>query len=118
MTSCRRCFPNDEVAQRLSKQTCMFAEFLDHYASRRGAAATSDGKALLHGHCHQKAVLDFDADQQIARPAGHGGGRARQSGCCGMAGPFGFEKDHYEVSQACAKRVLLPAVVARDAGAS
>ncbi|HSU92190.1 MAG TPA: hypothetical protein VLI43_00675, partial [Gemmatimonadaceae bacterium] len=69
-----------------------------------------DAEAVVHGHCHQKAMLDFSCEKTILDRTG-----VRytmpDSGCCGMAGAFGFEKgEHYSVSIACGERVLLPAV--------
>jgi Fe-S oxidoreductase len=67
------------------------------------------GEALVQTHCHQHAVLGFDADRALMAAAGI---RATvpDSGCCGLAGNFGFERDHYAVSKAVGERVLLPAV--------
>ena len=73
------------------------------------------GKALVHGHCHHKSVLDFDADVQVMRHAGVDV-EVVESGCCGMAGSFGFEAEHYDVSIVCGERALLPAVRRTDAG--
>ena len=63
----------------------------------------------MHGHCHHKAVLKFDKEKERLRTF-VGDLHVLESGCCGMAGAFGYEKDHYEVSQACGERVLLPKV--------
>ncbi|MFD0744789.1 hypothetical protein ACFQ1L_25455 [Phytohabitans flavus] len=69
--------------------------------------------AYVQTHCHQHAVLGFQADQAVLAAAGVDA-KVLDSGCCGLAGNFGFEQGHYEVSEACAERVLLPAV--REAG--
>jgi len=66
-------------------------------------------KVLLHGHCHQKALMKMDHEEALLRMLG-AELQSPDSGCCGMAGPFGFQKDKFEVSQAVAERVLLPAV--------
>jgi Fe-S oxidoreductase len=65
---------------------------------------------LLHGHCHQKAVLGMDADVELL--AGMGVDlELPDTGCCGLAGSFGWEHgEHYDVSMACGERVLFPAV--------
>ncbi len=69
--------------------------------------------ALAQVHCHHHAVLDdWDADQDLLHRAGADTDRL-ESGCCGLAGNFGFEKGHLDVSRACAESVLLPAL--RDA---
>jgi FAD/FMN-containing dehydrogenase/Fe-S oxidoreductase len=106
--------PNDEDATRLARLTFTLGEFLQQktpdfpWPSLRG-------QALVHGHCHDKSVLDFASEEAALRRLGldvH----APASGCCGMAGAFGFEKgDHYDVSVACGERELLPAVRAADA---
>jgi len=68
------------------------------------------GKALVHGHCHHKAILNFDAEKQLLEKVGLDF-EVLDSGCCGMAGAFGFENgDTYEVSMKCGERVLLPRV--------
>ncbi|HEX5180185.1 MAG TPA: hypothetical protein VFW04_12705, partial [Gemmatimonadaceae bacterium] len=104
--------PDDDDARRLSKQTLLLSEFL---ASKAPAFAIPalHAKALVHGHCHQKAVLDFDSETTLLTKVGLDY-TVLDSGCCGMCGAFGFEKgDHYDVSIKCGERVLLPKV--RDA---
>jgi Fe-S oxidoreductase len=69
---------------------------------------------LLHVHCHQRAI--FNVKDEIAALAATGGDvKMLDSGCCGMAGPFGFEQKSFSVSQALGERALLPAVRAADA---
>ena len=69
---------------------------------------------LLHVHCHQRAI--FNVKDEIAALAATGGDvKILDSGCCGMAGPFGFEQKSFSVSQTLAERALLPAVRAADA---
>ena len=72
------------------------------------------GKVVAQTHCHQHAIMGYDADQALLRAAGIDLD-VLDAGCCGLAGNFGFEAGHYEVSRACGERVLLPAV--RDAAA-
>lgn len=67
------------------------------------------GAAYVQPHCHQHAVLGFDADRKLMAAAGIEAGLA-DPGCCGLAGNFGFERDHYEISAAVGERSLLPAV--------
>ncbi len=64
---------------------------------------------MLHGHCHHKALVGMQDELSLLQ-ATSAQVNMLDSGCCGMAGPFGFEKDKYEVSQALGERVLLPAV--------
>ncbi|HEV7791983.1 MAG TPA: FAD-binding and (Fe-S)-binding domain-containing protein [Pseudonocardia sp.] len=72
-------------------------------------------RALVQVHCHQHADLGADDDRAVLKALGVDA-TVLDSGCCGLAGNFGFEKGHYEVSMACAERVLLPAVRAADPG--
>jgi Fe-S oxidoreductase len=64
---------------------------------------------LLHGHCHHKAIMKMTDEESLLRKMGVDL-ESPDAGCCGMAGPFGFEKSKYAVSQAVGERVLLPAV--------
>ena len=66
----------------------------------------------MHGHCHHKSVLGFKTEEDLLKKTGVDL-QVLESGCCGMAGAFGYEEEHYDVSIACGERVLLPAV--RDA---
>ncbi|MDT7659703.1 MAG: hypothetical protein QOF38_4418 [Pseudonocardiales bacterium] len=72
-------------------------------------------RALVQVHCHQHADLGADDDRAVLKALGVDA-TVLDSGCCGLAGNFGFEKGHYEVSMACAERVLLPAVRAAEPG--
>jgi Fe-S oxidoreductase len=74
-----------------------------------------DRKVLLHGHCHQKALMKMGDEESLLRKMGLEL-QPLDSGCCGMAGAFGFEAGKYAVSQAIGERVLLPAVRAAAAG--
>ncbi len=69
-------------------------------------------KALIQTHCHHHAIMGYHADRAVLRDMGVDAD-VLDSGCCGLAGNFGFEKGHYEVSEACAERVLLPPCGAR-----
>jgi FAD/FMN-containing dehydrogenase/Fe-S oxidoreductase len=108
-------FPHDQRAKRLAKQSYLLGEFLDAHAADADLGRV-DARALVHGHCHHKAVLDFGSTGRVLARLGVDA-KTLDSGCCGMAGPFGFEKDHYDVAQAVGERVLLPAVRARPADA-
>src|SRR5438045_8966817 len=66
-------------------------------------------KAIVHGHCHQKALMKMDSEEQVLKTLGLDF-ETLDSGCCGMAGSFGFEKDHYDISMQIGELVLLPAV--------
>jgi Fe-S oxidoreductase len=104
-------FPHDEEARRLSQQTFLLSEFLNRHAPDYEPPRLS-GRALLHGHCHHKALMKLTDEEELLQKMGLDI-VAPETGCCGMAGSFGFESDKYEVSAQCGERVLLPAV--RDA---
>ena len=92
-----------------------FAEVLAGHADELSAAVVAPGqRALVQVHCHQHADLGVDEDRKVLA-ALDVDAEILDSGCCGLAGNFGFEKGHYDVSMACAERVLLPAVRAADA---
>ncbi|HEX2610752.1 MAG TPA: (Fe-S)-binding protein, partial [Gemmatimonadales bacterium] len=102
-------FPNNEDAQRLRGQTFLLSELLQQRAPHYHIPRL-DRKALVHGHCHHKTIMGLTDEEKVLERLG-----LRfdipESGCCGMAGAFGFERgDHYDVSVACGERVLLPAV--------
>ena len=106
-------FPDDDDARQLAKQSFTLAELLKQTDGYQPAGL--NGVALLHGHCHQKAVVGLDAEQALLRRAGLEL-ELPDTGCCGMAGAFGFERgDHYAVSIAAGERALLPAVRRTDA---
>jgi Fe-S oxidoreductase len=107
-----RFFPDDPLARRLSQQVFVLSEFL----VRSGAlpAMALHGKAVVHPHCHQRASLNLDDEIAVLKQTGLDF-TVLDSGCCGMAGAFGFEAGHYEVSLKAGERVLLPAV--REASA-
>jgi Fe-S oxidoreductase len=101
-------FPTDESAGRLRKQTFLLSEFLQNRAPDYLPPSLS-GKVILHGHCHHKALMKINDEESLLRKMGMEL-QSLDSGCCGMAGPFGFQKDKFEISQAIGERVLLPAV--------
>ena len=68
---------------------------------------------ILHGHCHQKSLMKMNSEVELLRRTG-AEVQLLDSGCCGMAGPFGFEREKFEVSQTLAERVLLPAIRQAD----
>ncbi len=101
-------FPHDERARRLRRQTFTLAEFLQTQLPGYQPPPLRR-RALVHGHCHHKAILQWDAEVKLLRAMGLDFELLR-SGCCGMAGSFGYEARHYAVSRAAGERVLLPAV--------
>jgi FAD/FMN-containing dehydrogenase/Fe-S oxidoreductase len=109
----RRMLPDDEDAKRLAQQSFTLAELLDRHAPSFQVPRLR-AKALVQRHCHQYAVMGFEADRKLLERMGLEV-EVLDSGCCGMAGSFGFEAgDHYDVSLKEGERVLLPRV--REAG--
>jgi FAD/FMN-containing dehydrogenase/Fe-S oxidoreductase len=101
---------DDPRAARLAARVLTFAETLERHAPG-WTPPRLDRPVAGQTHCHQHAVLGDAADRRLREAAGLSG--ALSGGCCGLAGNFGFEKGHYEVSAACAEDQLLPSV--RDA---
>ncbi|MFW3613987.1 FAD-binding and (Fe-S)-binding domain-containing protein [Billgrantia antri] len=101
-------FPDEARARRLSENSMMLSEFLmqraEHYQPPRFLR-----KALVHGHCHHKAIMHLDAEKALMERMGLEY-EIPDAGCCGMSGSFGFERDKYEVSIGAGERVLLPRV--------
>jgi FAD/FMN-containing dehydrogenase/Fe-S oxidoreductase len=104
----RNLFPDDARADRLRSQTFLLSEFLQKHAPGYQPPHLSQ-KLLLHGHCHHKAIMKMTDEEALLRRTGSEV-KALDAGCCGMAGPFGFAREKYAVSQAIGERVLLPAV--------
>ena len=100
--------PGDESAQLAKGLTFTLAELLATYAPHWTPPQVG-GDALVQTHCHQHAVIGFEADRALMKAAGISAS-VPDSGCCGLAGNFGFERGHYDVSRAAGERVLLPAV--------
>lgn len=102
--------PENAQARRLAESTKLLSEFLAELPAPK-LLPKLRRTALAHGHCHHKSLFEFDAEQEVFEEMGL---RAEvlSSGCCGMAGSFGFERDplKLEVSRSCAERALLPRV--------
>jgi FAD/FMN-containing dehydrogenase/Fe-S oxidoreductase len=102
-------FPKSERAHLLSQSCYTLAEFMTKKARDYRPPQLKE-KAIVHGHCHHKAVMGFDRDAQLFMKLGLDL-NILDSGCCGMAGSFGFEPgEKYEVSVGAGEKVLLPAV--------
>ncbi|MEB3958961.1 FAD-binding oxidoreductase [Streptomyces kunmingensis] len=99
--------PDDPRARRLADRVVTFAEALERFAPQ-WTPPRIDRPAVGQTHCHQHAVLGDAAERRLRERAGLAG--ELSGGCCGLAGNFGFEKGHYEVSVACAEESLLPGV--------
>ncbi|WP_030869015.1 FAD-binding and (Fe-S)-binding domain-containing protein [Streptomyces sp. NRRL S-37] len=100
-------FHDDPRAARLAARVLTFAEALERHAPDWTPPALNR-PVTGQTHCHQHAVLGEEPDRRLREAAGLTGDLA--GGCCGLAGNFGFEKSHYEVSAACAEDQLLPSV--------
>jgi FAD/FMN-containing dehydrogenase/Fe-S oxidoreductase len=106
-------FPANEDAQRLGKSAVTLSEFINREGDRFKVPRLRSN-ALVQPHCHHAAIMKFEPELDLLRKIGL---EVEQpdAGCCGMAGAFGFERDHYEISMRVGERVLLPKV--RDAAA-
>ncbi|CAL9302656.1 FAD-binding and (Fe-S)-binding domain-containing protein [Streptomyces sp. SudanB66_2053] len=98
---------DDPRAARLASRVLTFAETLETYAPDWTPPAVNR-PVTGQTHCHQHAVLGDAPDRRLREAAGLTG--ELTGGCCGLAGDFGFERGHYDVSRACAEEQLLPAV--------
>ena len=103
----------DSRAKVVGENTMLIEEFLLH--AREEANATlafqpAAGKVLFHGHCHQKALVGSEAAMAVLRSIPGCEPLEIQSGCCGMAGSFGFETEHYDISMKIGEQVLFPAI--------
>lgn len=106
--------PDEPRVKALKNQVSTFAELLARHADELSAVAgEGNGAALVQIHCHQHAELGSEPDRAVLAALGVDA-TVLDSGCCGLAGNFGFEDGHYDVSMACAERALLPAVRAAD----
>jgi FAD/FMN-containing dehydrogenase/Fe-S oxidoreductase len=101
--------PADQDVQRLAGQFRTFAEQLVHHAPDDWRPPRLARQATVQTHCHQHAVTKSDADRELMRRA-HLDAEVLDEGCCGLAGNFGFERGHHEVSMAVAELGVLPAV--------
>ena len=101
-------FPNQKDAQRLKNNTYLFSEFLtkkvDNYRPPR-----LERKAILHGHCHHKAIFEMHDEYELLQRLGIDYSEPQKT-CCGLAGSFGFETGHHDISMQIGEMHLLPAV--------
>jgi len=104
----RNLLPDDDDAMRLSRQALFLSEFIEREMPGTPLPQLPRN-AVVHGHCHQKALARMTAEEKVLRRLGLKF-ESFDGGCCGMAGAFGFEKDHYDVSIQCGERALLPHV--------
>ena len=106
---------NRDKARNLAKNCFLYEEFLIKEIEE-GNITSDDFEAgemeiWLHGHCHQKALVGVDKTAKVFRQLLTSAKvNVIPSGCCGMAGSFGYEKEHYETSLAIGEMILFPAV--------
>jgi Fe-S oxidoreductase len=106
----RGLLPHDNDARRLADAAVHFSEFF----TRQGIEPPHlEGKALVWGHCHHKATGGMDGEHSLLRSMGLDV-EPLSAGCCGLAGSWGFEAGHYDMSMACGELGLFPRV--REAG--
>jgi Fe-S oxidoreductase len=117
-------FEGDERAQAVAAATRTLAETLVGPGPGDGAPARDPSwlsgrlagrRVIAQPHCHQHAVMGYHADLAVLRAAG--AQTEVLAGCCGLAGNFGMERGHYDVSVAVAEQALLPALRAAPDGA-
>ncbi len=111
-------FVRTPEARNVAKCTHMVENFLARLLEKEPQAIRFNPQALnllYHGHCHQKALFGTANAVQLLKSVPGLSGQEIPSGCCGMAGSFGHEADHYDVAKAVGEDVLFPAVRARGA---
>jgi Fe-S oxidoreductase len=108
-------YPDDPLARRLAAQSCTLSQLLVR-EQRHHDLPRVPARALVQRHCHQAALFGSDAEEEAMAAAGLTVSTL-DAGCCGMAGSFGFEAAHHELSMRIGERALLPAVRAQPADA-
>ena len=107
----------DRGARVVAENTMLIEEFVLYARQDGGLDRTFAGlprNVLFHGHCHQKALVGTRQAMEVLRSIPGCDAREIPSGCCGMAGSFGFESEHYETSMKIGEDVLLPTVRAEE----
>ena len=110
----KRLIDDKEAANKIAKNTFLIEEFLSHEISLGNIKSnqfTQDSKSIkIHNHCHQKALSNQKVTFDILNLPKNYTPTIITSGCCGMAGSFGYEKEHYEVSMKVGEQTLFPSV--------
>ena len=112
---------DEQLGERIKQHVLMIDVFLarEVAAGRLECAFTSPyKKVLIHGHCHQKSLFGTTHMKELLSRAGEISVAEIDSGCCGMAGSFGYEREHYDLSMAIGEERLFPAIRARGDGAA
>ena len=114
-----------QQAERVAASAVTFEEWVEDVLKPGDGAPEIDASSrfgpgpeqiLVHGHCHQKALVGTKPALDLLRRIPGAEVKEVDSGCCGMAGSFGYEREHYEVSRAVGARRLFPAVEAMGPG--
>ena len=103
----------DSKARAVAESTMLVEEFVLYALREEGAHLELAGgptKVLYHGHCHQKAIVGTGPALELLRSIRGCDVREVPSGCCGMAGSFGYEKEHYDISMSVGEQILFPAI--------
>ncbi len=113
------------LREKLAEKSSLIEQFIENNwdvhprrAELGASAASGAGECLLHGHCHQKALWGSDSSAALLRRVLGARLKVVDSGCCGMAGSFGYTTDRYELSMKIGELVLMPAVRRAGVGAT
>jgi Fe-S oxidoreductase len=109
---------DEGLARKLKEKVMMIDKFLEHeiaLGKLDKKFQSIAGNILIHGHCHQKALYGTQAMKDLLSQGGEGVSEI-PSGCCGMAGSFGYETEHYELSRKIGESILFPAVKSMKTG--
>jgi len=101
-------YPAHPLAKRLKESTMTLSEFIVREGERFKLPSLR-AKALMQAHCHHRAIMKIGAEEEVLRKVGLDL-ETPDAGCCGMAGAFGFEREHYDVSMRVGERMILPKV--------
>lgn len=99
-------FPDNELAEKLSRQSFLFSEFLEQAGY---TPPEIKGEAVVHLHCHHRSLIGINDERSLLGKTGMKV-RILDSGCCGMAGAYGFSPEHVEASRRIGEKALLPTV--------
>ena len=108
---------NDIKTRAVASNAMLIEEFLLHAINEDGAEIAfteKEVKVLFHGHCHQKALVGTKPAMEVLRAIPGCQAREIPSGCCGMAGSFGFEKEHFDISMSIGEQELFPAIRSQE----
>lgn len=105
---------NDPRVQAVAENTFLMEEFFANETAPALSLTPAKKKFLLHGHCHLKALVGTAPTVNFLKRIPGAEVQEVDSGCCGVAGSFGFEKEHYQISMAMGRRRLFEAVEAKD----